>query len=235
MEDAAVTAVFGPGMACSSTKGWSGHTLGACGILGALIAGLAIEHGFLPGCLGMREPDPAFSQPRAGGNGAPPRPPGGGELVRLRRHQLHAAAGFARVRPVRIAGIGLLGPGLPGWAASRAVLTGAEPWRHGEVALPPPAILPATERRRTGPVARLALAVATEAAAASGLPAASLRPVFGSGNGDSITVGGILDALTRPDGFVSPTQFHNSVHNAAAGVLVDRHRVQPPRHLPRRP
>ena len=60
MEDAAVSAVFGPGMACSSTKGWSGHTLGACGILGAVIAGLAIERGFLPGCLGMQAVDPAF-------------------------------------------------------------------------------------------------------------------------------------------------------------------------------
>ena len=60
MEDAAVTAVFGPGMACSSTKGWSGHTLGACGILGAVIAGLAMEHGFAPGCLGLQTPDPAF-------------------------------------------------------------------------------------------------------------------------------------------------------------------------------
>ncbi len=60
MEDAAVTAVFGPGMACSSTKGWTGHTLGACGIVGAVIAGLAIEHGMLPACLGMQTVDPAF-------------------------------------------------------------------------------------------------------------------------------------------------------------------------------
>ncbi len=119
--------------------------------------------------------------------------------------------------PVGVAGVGLLGPGLPGWAASRAVLSGAVPWQPGEVVLPPPAILSATERRRAGPVARLALAVASEAAAASGLPPASLRSVFGSGNGDSVTVGAILDGLTRPDGFVSPTQFHNSVHNAAAG------------------
>ncbi len=119
--------------------------------------------------------------------------------------------------PVGIAGVGLLGTGLPGWAASRAVLAGAAPWQPAEVVLPPPAILSATERRRAGPVARLALAVASEAAAASGLTPASLRPVFGSGNGDSVTVGAILDGLTRPDGFVSPTQFHNSVHNAAAG------------------
>ena len=60
MEDAAVTAVFGPGMACSSTKGWTGHTLGACGIVGAVIAGLAMEAGALPRCLGLAAVDPAF-------------------------------------------------------------------------------------------------------------------------------------------------------------------------------
>ena len=119
--------------------------------------------------------------------------------------------------PVAITGVGLLGPGLPGWEASRAVLAGAAPWQPDEVSLPPPAILSAVERRRTGPVARLALAVASEAASASGLPPASLRPVFGSGNGDGATVGAILDALCSPEGLVSPTQFHNSVHNAAAG------------------
>ncbi|WP_158745488.1 beta-ketoacyl-[acyl-carrier-protein] synthase family protein [Acidisphaera sp. L21] len=60
MEDAAVTSVFGPDMACSSTKGWTGHTLGACGILGVAIADLALEYGMMPGCLGMAAPDPAF-------------------------------------------------------------------------------------------------------------------------------------------------------------------------------
>ena len=118
---------------------------------------------------------------------------------------------------VRVAGIGLLGPGLPGWTASRNILAGALPWQDGPVALPPPAILSPTERRRTSPAVRLALAVATEAAAASGLPPASLRTVFGSGNGDGATVAAILEELSRPDGMVSPTQFHNSVHNAAAG------------------
>ncbi len=118
---------------------------------------------------------------------------------------------------VSLAAASVLGPGLPGWAASQAVLCGAEAWQTGEVVLPPPVMLAPTERRRTGPVVRLALAVASAAAEASGLPLATLRPVFASGNGDSITVGAILDTLTKPDGFVSPTQFHNSVHNAAAG------------------
>lgn len=118
---------------------------------------------------------------------------------------------------VKIVSVGLLGPGLPDWSAGRAVLAGETPWLAAAVTLPPPLILAPTERRRTGAVVRLALAVAAEAAQASGLTPASLRTVFGSANGDAPTVGTILDEITTPGGFVSPTQFHNSVHNAAAG------------------
>jgi 3-oxoacyl-[acyl-carrier-protein] synthase-1 len=60
MEDIAVAGVFGTATPCSSTKALSGHTLGASGILEAAIAVLAIRHGFLPGCLGVTEPDPSF-------------------------------------------------------------------------------------------------------------------------------------------------------------------------------
>lgn len=116
-----------------------------------------------------------------------------------------------------IAGVGLLGPGLPGWSASRAVLAGEVPWEPVPVALPPPAALPPTERRRTSAAVRLALAVSAEAAAASGLAPDSLETVFASSNGDGAVVGSILEALTVPGGAISPTQFHNSVHNAAAG------------------
>jgi len=118
-----------------------------------------------------------------------------------------------------ILGLSVWGPGLEGWAASRPVLAGALPYAPRPSPAPPPTILPATERRRTGPVVRLALAVAHEAATASGLPPGSLRAVFGSSNGDGLVVGGILDALATAgdERVVSPTQFHNSVHNAAAG------------------
>ena len=59
-EDLAVASVFGDGVPCSSTKGWTGHTLGACGILEAVIAGQCMAAGFVAGCLGIDTPDPAF-------------------------------------------------------------------------------------------------------------------------------------------------------------------------------
>lgn len=60
MEDAAVLAVFGPATPCSSTKAWSGHTLGAAGIVEAVISELCIRHGLRPGALFLDAPDPAL-------------------------------------------------------------------------------------------------------------------------------------------------------------------------------
>lgn len=114
----------------------------------------------------------------------------------------------------------LWGPGLEGWEASLPVLRGEAPYEPRPSPAPAPSLLPAAERRRTGPVARLALAVASEAATRSGVAPSSLRAVFGSSNGDGPVVGSILDALAPGDlpRLVSPTQFHLSVHNAAAGL-----------------
>ena len=59
-EDAAVRAVFGTAVPCSSTKGATGHTLGAAGALEAVICMLALHHGFMPGGLNRLTPDPAL-------------------------------------------------------------------------------------------------------------------------------------------------------------------------------
>ncbi|MGQ0700034.1 MAG: beta-ketoacyl-ACP synthase [Panacagrimonas sp.] len=59
-EDKAVAALLGTDTPCSSTKGWTGHTLGAAGIVEAAISLLAIEHGLLPCSLNTRERDPAL-------------------------------------------------------------------------------------------------------------------------------------------------------------------------------
>lgn len=57
-EDKAVCAVFGHDTPCSSTKGWTGHTLGACGAIEAILCVLAIEHGLMPGSVNTRTLDP---------------------------------------------------------------------------------------------------------------------------------------------------------------------------------
>lgn len=59
-EDKAVTAVFGTQLPCSSTKGYTGHTLGAAGGVEAAVAILALQHGFMPAGLNVLEPDPAL-------------------------------------------------------------------------------------------------------------------------------------------------------------------------------
>jgi 3-oxoacyl-[acyl-carrier-protein] synthase-1 len=57
-EAQAVADIFGKRVPCSSTKGWTGHLLGAAGITEALIAMLAIKHGFVPGSVNTQAVDP---------------------------------------------------------------------------------------------------------------------------------------------------------------------------------
>jgi 3-oxoacyl-[acyl-carrier-protein] synthase-1 len=72
MEDRAIARVFGATVPCSSTKGWSGHTLGASGALEAAIAAICVEDALVPGCLGVDRPDPAFGAAIAVANRAAP-------------------------------------------------------------------------------------------------------------------------------------------------------------------
>ena len=59
-EDAAVSRVFKQPVACSSTKGFTGHTLGAAGITEILFVCLALETGLLPANINFRARDPAL-------------------------------------------------------------------------------------------------------------------------------------------------------------------------------
>ena len=59
-EDQAVCAVFGDRLACSSTKGFTGHTLGAAGGVEAVISILALQQGLAPASLNLSTPDPAL-------------------------------------------------------------------------------------------------------------------------------------------------------------------------------
>ena len=117
----------------------------------------------------------------------------------------------------RVLGVGVVGPGLPSWSGARAILAGATPYVPAPTVIPSPEALPPTERRRAGKCVRLALGAGFAAAADAGLPAKDLVAVFTSSTGDGEILHAICEALASDDRLISPTRFHNSVHNAPAG------------------
>ena len=73
------------------------------------------------------------------------------------------------------------------------------------------------KRRRAGVPVKLALAAGQEALVNAARDAAATATVFASSSGDCDNVHYILETLATPERQISPTRFHNSVHNAAAG------------------
>jgi 3-oxoacyl-[acyl-carrier-protein] synthase-1 len=61
VEAKAIMRLFGPDTPCSSTKGWTGHTLGAAGITEAVISLLALRDAIMPGNLNLRNLDPEIA------------------------------------------------------------------------------------------------------------------------------------------------------------------------------
>ena len=59
-EDKAVVGLFGDRTPCSSTKGATGHLLGAAGIAEAIVCALALREGFMPGSANTQHVDPAL-------------------------------------------------------------------------------------------------------------------------------------------------------------------------------
>jgi hypothetical protein len=112
-------------------------------------------------------------------------------------------------------GIGV--PGLPDWRAAARILGDSGGYRPTANELPAPSILPVAERRRTGRVVRLALAVAIEAVQGAALDPAQLPSVFTSSGGDGANCHEICTTLAGAQRELSPTRFTNSVHNLVAG------------------
>lgn len=113
-------------------------------------------------------------------------------------------------------GVGFWCNGLPSWDAARAfVREGVRP--EGAAARPSPQLLAPNERRRAPESVAVALEVALAACQAAGRDPATLPSVFASTHGDLAITDYICRTLATDPGSVSPTRFHNSVHNAAAG------------------
>jgi hypothetical protein len=118
-----------------------------------------------------------------------------------------------------VLGIGLIGPGLPDWRSGARALAGHEAYSPRPTLVPAPAGLPAAERRRIGNTVRLGVSAAQQALADAGIAADGLPAIFTSSGGDGAICHEICETLASPDRQLSPTRFHNSVHNAAAGYF----------------
>lgn len=116
-----------------------------------------------------------------------------------------------------IEGIGVLAPGLPDWPSACALLRGELAYAAAPTLLPIPHLLPPPERRRASRVVKLALALGLEAATQAEADISTLATVFSASGADGHNCHALCEQLAGEDRRLSPTRFHNSVHNAAAG------------------
>jgi hypothetical protein len=110
-------------------------------------------------------------------------------------------------------GMGLWAPGF----------SGLDAWLAGTpdpaVTKPKPTQLPPRLRRRTSLLTRMAVDALEEASEAGGTTLAVARVILSSTWGELETTVDLLGQLAVPNGPISPTAFHNSVHNTATGYL----------------
>ena len=117
---------------------------------------------------------------------------------------------------VSVEAVGVLAPGLPDWDSARAVLAKQHAYVLAALEAPQPSCLAPAERRRSSPTVRLALAVAEQALRKTSLAPQSMAMVFASYEAAGVITHQLCEVLAGSRD-VSPTQFHNSVHNAPSG------------------
>lgn len=116
-----------------------------------------------------------------------------------------------------VEGIGVWSPELPDWTSAQTIFCSNVEFTAVAAARPAAAILPAGERRRAPEAVLIALEAAQQACAMAAREPRDLPHVFASAYGD-LTINDYLCAtLAHAPREVSPTKFHNSVHNAPAG------------------
>ena len=116
-----------------------------------------------------------------------------------------------------IEGVAIWSDRLPGWDAARRILNGEMEPPQDAVKRPSPDVLPANERRRAPDTVSVALEVGSQACAHARRDPSSLPSVFASTHGDLAITDYMCETLATEPHLMSPTRFHNSVHNAAAG------------------
>jgi len=119
--------------------------------------------------------------------------------------------------PFAVESIAFWAPTLPSWHAAEAAFNGRGALADPPATRPAPQLLAPAERRRVPDSVALALEVASQAVQGSGRDPKTLATIFTSSEGDLSINDYMCSTLATSPALISPTKFHNSVHNAAAG------------------
>ncbi len=122
-----------------------------------------------------------------------------------------SASSMARVD---VTGLGAWSPSFPDLGAFR---DGLQDGTWDTDAPLQPQRIPARERRRAPQLVKMAVDVMDQACAMAKLPPDEIAVVFSSSMGDMQITDYMCRALAETPKLISPTKFHNSVHNAAPG------------------
>ncbi len=115
---------------------------------------------------------------------------------------------------VDIAGAGIWSQTFGNWDEFRDVLAGRAVEAGGALK---PELIPARERRRAPAAVKMAVEVMDQACRMADIDPTEVATVFGSGMGDMQITDYICRTLADAPRMMSPTKFHNSVHNASTG------------------
>jgi hypothetical protein len=115
------------------------------------------------------------------------------------------------VRPAYVRGVGLWTPGYPSplaWCSGEA---------DPEATKPSASLLEGPLRRRATPLTRMGIEVLQQVAAIGKADLATIPSVWATAHGEHSAAIALLGMMQRGEGKLSPTKFHNSVHNTASG------------------
>jgi hypothetical protein len=118
---------------------------------------------------------------------------------------------------LQVRGIGAWASGMPSWETLRAVARGEAMPAPGAPRKPAPELLAPNERRRAPDTVLLALEAGLAACRDAEADPARLSSIFASTHGELAITDAMCRTLVEAPTEISPTRFHNSVHNAASG------------------
>jgi 3-oxoacyl-[acyl-carrier-protein] synthase I len=219
VEADAIAGVFGTGTPVSSTKGITGHLLGAAGALSAVTCLEALRAARLPVNVGLTQAEPDMRVHLVSR-------PEGRRLTRVLANAFAFGGCNASLllgepggapQPLPACEVRVLGTAF--WAAGFPTFDHLRSGRATEPLPPEAALLAPRARGRASPLTRMFADVLGQLGTASAPNLAEVPMVYASAYGEMATTLSLLESLAAGETLLSPIRFQASVHNTAAGIF----------------